>query len=62
MRKTTVTIPAVEMTLAEENELWDTLMRENKLPGIHLWNTADGNNEIQFEGENFYRVIVRPQT
>jgi len=63
MKKTTVEIPAVEMSLEEENALWDTLM-ENKgiLPGIRHWNTADGNNEIQFEGENFFRVIVRPKS
>ena len=61
MKKTTVTIPAVEMSIEEENDLWDKWMDGNPIPpDIHRWNTADGNNEIQFKDENFYRVVVRP--
>ena len=60
MKLTTVTIPAIEMTQKEENALWDIQYPNRFVEGkrVHLWNTRDGNNEIQLEGEDFYRVVV----
>jgi hypothetical protein len=58
MRLTTITIPAVEMTLEEENLAWiDSPNWEKK--GILDWNTSDGHNEILFKGESNYRQVVR---
>lgn len=59
MRLTTVTIPAVEMTLEEENRLWEDFAYNREKHGIRFWHTSDGNNEILFEGETTYRVVVR---
>jgi len=60
MKLTTVTLPAVEMTQEEENILWDTKYPNRFVEGkrVHLWNTSDGKNEMQLEGENFYRRVV----
>jgi hypothetical protein len=58
MKFTTVTIPAVEMTREEETLIWKDYDNRKKY-GIKYWNTNDGNNEILFEGETSYRVVVR---
>lgn len=64
MRKTTVTIPAVEMTQEEEKELWYSLFHTEKKHwetrhGVIDWNYDDGNNCIRLAGEDFYREVVR---
>ena len=60
MKFTTVTYPAVELTVEEENELWDNPQKRKEYK-IQHWLTCDGNNDILFEGETEYRVIVRPK-
>ena len=63
MKLTTITLPSIEMTRQEENELWENWGDMSKRPLIEgkkprLWNTSDGHNEIQLEGENFFRLVV----
>lgn len=63
MRKTTVTIPAIEMSKEEELKLWQSLSGVGPLmPETHDildWDTSDGENQILFVGENAYRKVVR---
>jgi hypothetical protein len=54
----TITIPVVEMTREEETLIFRDYANREKY-GIKHWNTSDGNNEILFEGEETYCVIVR---
>ena len=57
---TTITIPAVEMSREEENRLWGMSEPERKVWfNIRHWITDDGNNCIKFDGEDFYREVVR---
>jgi hypothetical protein len=60
--KTTVAIPAVELTKEQEHELWNMSPEEQKsVHGIQHWSLSDGRNDILFVGEDFYRVVVRPK-
>jgi hypothetical protein len=60
MRKTTITIPAIEMSKEEEIELWhDLFIKGNQSHDILDWDTSDGENQILFVGENAYRKVVR---
>jgi hypothetical protein len=61
MTKTTVTIPAIFMTKEEEHELWPKGREEWKKHDIRDWNTSDGRNEILFEGEMCYRVVIHEE-
>lgn len=56
MKFSTRVIQVVEMTREESDSIWANF-GEYKKHGIHLWNTSDGNNEIQFIGEDFYRPV-----
>jgi hypothetical protein len=58
MTKSTITIPSIEMTRDEHDALWEAGWNKWLDRGIDQWNTSDGRNEIQFDGENFYRVVV----
>jgi hypothetical protein len=59
MTKSTVTIPSIEMTREEADKLWvDATQGKLKDRGIVRWDTNDGRNEILFEGENCYRVVI----
>lgn len=44
------------MTREESARIWGNF-EEYKKHGIHIWNTIDGNNEILFVGENFFRPV-----
>lgn len=56
MKFSTRVIQVVEMTREESARIWGNF-EEYKKRGIHLWNTSDGNDEILFEGEDFYRPV-----
>lgn len=59
MKLTTTVIHIVEMTQAEENDLWDTNPAEAKVCGkaILQWNRSDGQNWMRLEGEDFGREV-----
>lgn len=67
MKLTTITCPAVELTKAEESELWEAY-RDFKcgippcptIEGkrITMWHTDDGENQILLEGESVFRQVV----
>lgn len=56
MNKSTRVIDVIEMTREESYRIWGDWDAYKK-HGIRHWNTADGNNEIRFEGEDFYRPV-----
>jgi hypothetical protein len=60
MKLTTVSIPAVEMTLDEQHTFWHAwrstvVLIEGKK--IVDWDTDDGNNAILLAGETSYRAV-----
>ena len=61
MKLTTITIPAVEMTQKEEDNLWFTSREQRIVEGkkVKIWSTNDGRNELLLEGELYFRVIVK---
>ena len=56
MTKSTRVIEVIEMTREESDRIWGDWDAYRK-HGIRNWNTADGNNEIQLEGEDFFRPV-----
>ena len=50
----------IEMTHDEENALYDTPWTERFVCGkkVLIWNTSDGHNFMQLEGEDFCRDVV----
>lgn len=62
LNKTTIIVEAVELSREEERQLWNMTPVERQVKfGVANWNTSDGNNEIRFEGEDFYRAVIRPK-
>lgn len=60
--KTTIIVQAVELSEKDETTLWSFFPAERKAKfGIIDWNTDDGRNEIRFDGEDFYRVVIKPK-
>lgn len=60
MKFSTQVIKTIEMTQAESNSLWEmphdsTFVLERK---VRHWDTNDGNNLIQLEGDTFYHEVV----
>jgi hypothetical protein len=65
MKLTTITIPAIEMTQKEEDELyWHMPYQQRFVCGkkVIRWNTDDGNNLMLLEGETVYRQVVIKRT
>jgi hypothetical protein len=60
MNKSKRVIDVIEMTVEEENTLWDAWAM-GKNHDIIDWETSDGHNKIQLAGEDFYRPVVRPR-
>jgi hypothetical protein len=56
MNKSVRLISVVEMTRAEYHATWGNRNAYKEL-GIVDWNTDDGNNDIRFKGEDFYRPV-----
>jgi hypothetical protein len=58
MKNNTRILEVVEMTKAEEHELWNMTPAERAAKyNVVSWHTDDGNNEIRFGGEEFWRLI-----
>lgn len=60
MKLTTITLPAIEMSQEEENQLWFTPMSERVVLGkkVLMWHTSDGDNDILLEGETIFRKVL----
>jgi hypothetical protein len=58
MKNSTRVIEVVEMTRKEERALWNLFPEELKARhNIISWKTDDGNNEIRFGNEDFWRPV-----
>jgi len=60
MNLSTKTVPTIELTEVEEEDLWDTPPDERVVLGkkVFHWDSCGGNNIMLLEGETMYRELV----